>query len=202
MLNNIIDNFKTNEPILISDIIKFSGYSRPRVNQIVSECINSGKLARFCDGVFYAPTNTILGKSTLDIKQVIKRKYLEYNGNIFGIYAGLSLLNAFGITTQVPSVYEIITNNESTRVRKIVLNGQNIVLRKSRCKITKSNYKIYALLELLNLIDIKDNIDYDVIINYIKKNNIKYKDMVKYLEFFPAKVSKNLNRSELIYATL
>lgn len=202
MLNNLIMGYGKNVPIFLSDILKNSYYSRSRVNQLIKEYIDKGKLARFSDGVFYIPTKTVLDNSVLDIRKVVDKKYIKDAKDVFGIYGGISLLNAFGFTMQVPNVYEIVTNNESTRVREIQLNGQKIILRKSRFQITKANYKIYMLLELFNQFDKDEIINADKIVKFVKSNKLEYKEIMKYMNYFPAKVSKNFNRSEIIYAII
>ncbi len=195
-------NFAQNQPILMRDILNLSDYSRPRVNQLIRQYIDEGKLARFSDGIFFIPSKTILNTPMLDTRKVIARKYIENGDDVFGIYSGISILNSFGLTMQVPNVYEIVTNNEATRAREIVLGGQKIILKKSRFEITKDNSKIYVLLDLLNQFGANEKIDNKEIINFITLNNIKYQDIMKYINYFPAKVAKNFNRSEVIYATL
>lgn len=202
MLNNLIMGYGKNAPIFLSDILKNSYYSRSRVNQLIKEYIDKGKLVRFSDGVFYIPSKTVLDNSVLDIRKVVDKKYIKDAKDVFGIYGGISLLNAFGFTMQVPNVYEIVTNNESTRVREIQLNGQKIILRKSRFQITKDNYKIYMLLELFNQFDKDEIINADKIVKFVKSNKLEYKEIMKYMNYFPAKVSKNFNRSEIIYAII
>ena len=72
-------------------------------------------------------------------------------------------------------------------------------MRKSRFEITNSNYKIYMLLELFNIINRDDQINIDEIIHFVKVNQIQIKDICYYMDYFPGKVAKNFNRSGLIY---
>lgn len=202
MIEILKQSYGINSPIFIDDMVNISGHSRARVNQLVKELVANNQLAKFSDGIYYIPTVTMFGNSILDPRTVITRKYLQDDSGQIGIYSGMSLLSFFGVTNQVPSSYEIVTNNEATRVRSVAVGNLQVKLRRSRIKINNENYKVYQLLELMNQLDVKENFPPEKIVQYIKDNNIKYADIAKYLEYFPAKVSKNLNRGGVLYATV
>ena len=202
MLYELQKTYGNNTPILFEDILKISGYSRSRVNQLISSWIASKQLMRYSDGVFYIPTETPFGLSVIDDRQVINRKYIENKNGRIGIYSGIKLFNLFGLTSQVPVNYEIVTNKETMRSREVLVGCSKIRLKKSRLTIDDSNYKIYQLLEVLNQIDVKDEIAIEKIIDYAKKNQLKYRDILSYLQFFPAKVAKNLNGTGLLNAII
>ncbi len=199
MFGEKVLEFGCNQPIFLSEMIKRTGLSRPRVNQLIKEYIDNGQLARFSEGIFYVPNKTILGNSSLDIRKVIEKKYIQNDDNVFGIYTGIAILNSFGFTNQVASVVEIVTNGETTRVRETSINGQKIILRKSRCEINKENYKIYMLLELFNQIGLNEEIDNTKIVKFIKENKLDAKQIITYMSYFPSKVAKNFNRSGVVY---
>lgn len=54
------------------------------------------------------------------------------------------------ITTQMPNVLEIYTNNESSKVREVTVGSQRVVLRRARVEINRDNVPILAFLELMN----------------------------------------------------
>ena len=202
MLCELQKTYGNNTPILFEDILKTSGYSRSRVNQLISSWIANKQLMRYSDGVFYIPTETPFGLSVIDDRQVINRKYIENKTGRIGIYSGIKLFNLFGLTNQVPVNYEIVTNKETMRSREVLVGRSKIRLKKSRLTIDDNNYKIYQLLEVLNQIDAKDEIAIEKIIDYAKKNQLKYRDILSYLQFFPAKVAKNLNGTGLLNAII
>ncbi len=202
MFGEIVMEYGKNQPIFFNEIMDKTKLSRSRVNQLVKESIDAGQLVRFSEGIFYVPTKTFFGDSILDVRKVIDKKYIKDNNKIFGIYTGITLFNMFGITMQVPNVCEIVTNKETTRVREIDLNGQKVILRKSRFEITKSNYKIYMLLELFNQIGLNEEFDTRKIVAFIKENDISYAQIMKYINYFPAKAGKNFTRSGVYYATI
>ena len=74
MNKDLLKNYVENKPIFLSDIIDKTGLSRARVNQYVKKYIDSGLLSRYADGIFFIPTKTVIGNSTLDIRDVIEKK--------------------------------------------------------------------------------------------------------------------------------
>lgn len=193
--------FSANVPISIQDIRDaFSNLSTPRVAQIVDMLEESGELIRFSMGIYYIPTKTIFGVSKLNPQDVVVKKYVEDNGNVFGFYTGLTFLNTIGVTNQVPNTLEIFTNNEKTRGRIVKVGGQNVLVKKSRLEVTKDNYKELQMLECLNALStnelekIKDDI-----VEFAKNSNINVASMLKLSKEFPAKATKNLISSGVIY---
>lgn len=81
---------------------------------------------------------------------LLKKKYLSYKDEQFGIYSGLTLQNRMRLTTQMPMVLEITSNNESSRKREIYIKGRRFIIRKSKCEITKDNVNEYTILQLIH----------------------------------------------------
>ena len=189
-----------NTPIFFEDIANVcSGYTRGRVYQLIDAAMNSGLLAKAGYDCYYIPTTTPFGKSLLNPRKVIEKKYISNNGEVYGFYTGLALLNSFGITTQMPNVIEVFTNNEATKSRRVTINNQTIIVKRARTTINSANYKEMMLLELFNLTDAR-SIDVQVtqkIVDYMKKNNISIQGIMKYAKFVPARAIKNFMSSEV-----
>lgn len=100
----LLDTFGTNEPISVSDI-KYGGYSRPWIDKELSKLCKSKKIVRYERGIYYIPSQTPFGASVLNPNKIIKYKYIEKRGKINGFYMGLSALNRYGLTTQVPEYH-------------------------------------------------------------------------------------------------
>ncbi|MDR0832133.1 MAG: hypothetical protein LBM99_04490, partial [Bacillales bacterium] len=113
-----------------------------------------------------------------------------------GFYSGLGLLNAIGGTRQMPNVIEIVTNKESSRVRKVLIGTQKFILRKARCEINNKNKITLQILELATEFEPSDEVNI-ALINYAKTNGIDIKKLLKYSKYYPAKTLKNL--SEVLY---
>ena len=188
--------FKKNEPIFIEEILDaIKEYSRAYTFRQIKKMEEDGTIVRFTQGVYYLPTETEFGRSSISIHQILNRKYLNDNDEIFGVYSGLILQNMFGVTTQVPNVLEIVTNKENTRCRKIMIKGREFILRKSRIKITKENASSYMILQLFSEIKDADYMDergIRTIRSYMKKTNVTKNDLFELANVFPARTMKNL----------
>ena len=194
------NQYGENMPIFFEDIANVcSGYTRGRVYQLIDAAMNSGLLAKAGYDCYYIPTTTPFGKSLLNSRKVIEKKYISNNGEVYGFYTGLALLNSFGITTQMPNVIEVFTNNEATKSRRVTINNQTIIVKRARTKINNSNYKEMMLLELFNLADIRsiDARATQKIVEYMKQNNISVQGIMKYAKFVPARAIKNFMSSEV-----
>ncbi len=200
LINTLQNQYGANEPIFFDEIAKAGKkYTRARIYQLINTALDSGILARFGYDCYYIPTQTPFGQSLLNPRRVIEKKYIQDNDEIYGYYTGMTLLNMFGITTQMPNVIEIYTNNEATKSRRVNINNQTVIVKKARTKIDKSNYREMMILELFNIMD-KDAINSQAsqkIIEYMKSNNITIKDVMQYADKVPARAIKNFMRSEV-----
>lgn len=195
--------YGTDEPIFYENIAESeSSFSRARVYQLINSALEGGDLAKFGYDCYYIPTNTPFGKSLLNPRKVIEKKYIESDGEVYGYYTGLTLLNSFGVTTQMPNVIEIYSNNEATKCRRVKINNQTVIVKRARTKIDNSNYRQMMILELFNIADLNaiDDAATQKIVEYIRANGISYKDIMKYADAMPARAIKNFVRSEVANA--
>ena len=195
-LNEIKQKFNINEPIFTEELMElFSQYSRPYVFRIINEMEKTNELVRYTKGVYFIPKKTFFGISTITADSVVEKRYLKELNNVYGIYSGLKLLNLFSITTQVPNVVEIVTNNETMRCREIEVNGRKFILRKSRFEIDKNNADMYMLLQVFNDLDAKTKLDDFAqrrLTSFIKEKGINLSKLLNLAMKFPAKTMKNL----------
>lgn len=204
LIKKLKEQFKENVPIFTNEILKImEEYSRQRVYQMINEALDEETLIRYDRGIYYLPKKTEFGRSILLLNDVINKKYIKNNGDVFGIYGKFVTDLNFLISTQVPNVIEVITNNETRKVREIEIRGRKIILRKSRTSITKENEGAYTLMELFNNINIRDFKENEQIkeniFNYIKEKQIKRDDLLNMAEIFPAKAMKNMMISGVLY---
>lgn len=197
----LINTYGYNEPILLSEI-SFNTYSNAWIAKEVGQLCKEEKIIRFEKGIYYIPTDTPLGKSKLDPYKVITKKYIQYGQETIGYYSGSTLLNKLGLSTQIPNTLEIFTNNEPSRMRKIQLGNQQIILRRSRITINNKNVATLSLLELMNNTNASfyDDEKRVIIANYLSKNGITRKTISTYSPFFPDKAMRTLIESEIIYS--
>ena len=199
LIDYLLNKYGTNKPILTEEL-SIPEISYDNVRKQLSRYNSQGIIEKYSQGVYYIPKETILGKSTLSINDVIYRKYISDDNEIYGYFSGLSFYNKLGITTQVPFVYEIVTNKEKSRVRKITLKNKKIILRKPYATINRNNYLEAQFLEFINnanINDIDDNID--ILKKYIKDNNLNKNIILDLITNYPSKTSKRLIESRLLY---
>lgn len=199
LIDYLLKKYGTNKPILTEEL-SIPEISYANLRKQLSRYNSQGILEKYSQGVYYIPKETILGRSTLSIDDVINRKYITNDNDIYGFYSGLSFYNKLGISTQVPYVYEIVTNKEKSRVRETTLKNQNIILRKPYVKINKNNYLENQFLDFINNADsndLSDNIE--VLKKYIKDNNLNKNVILDLIAYYPSKTSKKLIESRLLY---
>ena len=197
----LLQQYGTNEPIISADIV-FKNYSRPWVMKQLKSLCEDGKLIRFEKGIYYIPTDTIFGKSILNPRKVIEKKYINDGENTIGYYSGITFQNQLKLTTQMPNVIEIYTNNETTNVRDVMVGKQKVILRKARTTINSTNVAVLSLLEMMNDI-IPRSLDSEKksrIAEYINNNGITKQEIISYASVFPDKVMRNLIESEAIFS--
>lgn len=197
------NEYGVNEPIFTDEILKtFSDYSRPRVFQLIKKAEQANELVRFDKGVYYIPTQTRFGRSMITVEKVIEKKYVKNNGEVFGIYGGLNLQVGFLLTYQMSNAIEVITNKETMWVREKRVRRRTVILRKSRCEITKDNATTYMIFELFNTMDIdqykQDSSVRREIIDFAKEKGITTSKIFALASAFPAQTTKNIIESGFI----
>lgn len=198
-IEKIIENYGYDTPILTKDILSlFSSYTKAYIFRLIKSAEETKELISYSRGIYYIPRKTCFGQSSIYSNQVIEKKYIKDNENVYGIYSGLYLLNEFGITEQVPNIIEITTNNEATRKRTITIGKKKYILRKSRCEITDDNYSSYTLVQLfydMNKDDKLSDLANLQIGRYIRQNNITKEKLLSIAIYFPLKTYKKMIES-------
>lgn len=200
LFETLIEQFGYNSPFMTKEI-KYKNYSQPWIYKEIMKLRSEGKIIRFEKGIYYIPTKTILGQGKLNPMLVVEKKYLKNAGEIVGYLSGTSFLNIIGISNQVPSTFEIYTNNETSQVREVSVGKQKVILRKSRTKVTSDNVFVLSFLEMMNSVTpaFFNEERTATIKKYIKSNGITRQSITKYARFFPDKVMRTLIESEIIY---
>ena len=203
LVERLKKNFNTNEPIFTNEILEmFSEYSRAYIFRLIKKAEKKGEIINFDTGVYFIPTKSIIGSSTITAEDVVNKKYVGYKDDVYGVYSGLNLQNMFSVTTQMPNTIEIVSNRESMRCRRIMIDGRTIILRKSRCKIDRSNAHTYTILQLLSEMGMTTAMDdraKESIIRYMRENKVSNDDLISLAKVFPAQTAKNLMYSGVLY---
>lgn len=201
LFESLLQQYGVNEPILSSEL-SFEDYSRPWIYKQLNQLCEDGKLVRYEKGVYYIPTQTPFGKSLLNPRKVIERKYISQKGETVGYYSGITFQNQLRLTTQMPNVIEVYTNNETTRSRDVYVGKQKVRLRRARTRITAANADVLSFLELMNDLtsDLLNDEKKAIIARFISDRKITRKDISTYAPVFPDKAMRTLIESEVIYS--
>ena len=176
--------------------------SDANLRQMFKALCDSGKIKRFDTGIYYVPKASILKNGVpLAADEVAVAKYIVRKGKVEGFYSGYTFANQLGISTQVPYVKEIVSNNASTRVKEVNVRNKRIILRRARTEITNENYVVLQFLELLKDLEQYYDISFEAVCErlkkYVRNENIKKVDVDKYIGSFPDKIYKNIYRTGL-----
>jgi hypothetical protein len=198
------ERFGKNEPIFISDVMEiWNEYSGSSVYKLIKVLCDEGTLTKATPGVYYFAKYNFSkdgfrgGKVILRTTKIAERKYLKYKGKVFGYYSGLYLMNYAGFSNQVPNTYEIVTMNETTSVRTVMINGFNFILRRARIDINEKNAPVMQILEIFNQYD-------KPLAEYQKENlmalaggKIEKNILWECAKCFPRRALENMKRSGL-----
>ena len=203
-IRRLSETFRIDEPIFSEEIIGlFPEYSRVQIFRYIEKAKKNKEIVQFSRGVYYLPHTTFWGTlSTITADSVIAKRYVSYQRGRYGVYSGIKLLNSFSVTTQMPAVIEIVTNNETMRRREIELNGRRFILRKSRTEITEENYAAYTVLQLFHDIDdgeVQSGSFQSRLLAYIREQKVTGEQLSDMASAFPAKAAKNMIRSGILY---
>ncbi len=197
------NNFECGTPIFTEEILQlFPQYTKAYVFRLIKAAEVGGTLAKLDTGVYYIPQLTPFGPAVITASAVARKKYITDEKRVYGIYSGLTLQNSLSLTTQIANTPEIVTNNETTRCRKITIDGMPFILRKSRLEITADNADAYRVLQLFtedNGITVGET-GLQAISDFIKEKDIRREQLLSMAKNFPARTLQNLIYSEVLYA--
>ena len=95
---------------------------------------------KYDTGVYYLPKMTLLHSVVEPNADMVARyRFISKGDNIDGFYGGNSFANQIGITTQVPRVVEIVSNNTNSSDHEVKIGNRRFYIRKPVVPITKDN---------------------------------------------------------------
>jgi len=196
----LITNYKLNEPIFVCDVSL--PVSDVNLRQMFKLLCDNGMIKRFDTGIYYLPkTSRLKGDVPLGTDIVAKYKYISRNGKVDGYFSGYTFANQLGVTTQVPYVLEIVSNNASAKVREVKLQERRVLLRKAKVPVTSENYRVLQLLDFLKDADLYAEVSnektYEIIRKYIKDERIRKSDVDVYIKQYPDKIYKHIYEMRL-----
>ncbi|MDD9149357.1 MULTISPECIES: hypothetical protein [unclassified Sporolactobacillus] len=199
-------NFQYEEPILTEELLDKLDINPNTIRQYLKKAADNGFIVRYAlkNGVYYRPDPKAIFRSSLNLYDVIKKKYLfDLNNNRIGYITGLSFANELGLTAQNALAYELVTNKESMHSRKVLYGKTYVFLKKPRVMVNNANYKLLQVFDLISSFDLYSEFTLDEsmkkMIDYLKNVRISKEDFKKCLSFYPEKDQLAIYRSDLLY---
>ena len=199
----LLDNYKENEPIFLADL-QVDGMTRTNVRQQIKKLTDTGKVKRFDHGIYFSPKKTIFkAGSQLAPEKVLECKYLRDKDERCGYVSGLMFFNQMGLTTQVPMMYEVVSNKATNDYRETSLAKSRVIVRKPKVPVTEKNYKALQFLDMLKDVDVYSELTgkplQDRLYRYMDDANLSISEMEPYFAYYPDKLYKNLVETRVIY---
>ncbi len=197
-----IKQYPKGEPIFIDEIKKYviekykdeeKEKTSKNINVILNRLKKEGLVKSDYKGVYYRPEISIFGEVGCSQTRLIQLKYLkDRNGNIKGYITGAKLFNKIGLTTQVPNVTDIVTNE--CKYHKQYDEKLRTYITKPKIKITNENYRY---LQFIDILENRDNINIEVenaneiLYKIIQECNLDFENIIKYARETKSKVAIN-----------
>ena len=194
LYNYIREHYKEAEPIFFSDLER-EDITRSALNQQLKKLCDKGLLEKYDVGVYFIPKKTLLN-STIgpNADMVARYRFISKGNNIDGFYGGNSCANQIGISTQVPQVVEIVSNNTNSSDREVRIGNRRFYVKKPIVQITKENVYVLQMLELLKNLDAYLDYSYEEarekFAEYISFHGIKRSDVDMYIRKYPVATFK------------
>ncbi len=200
-----INKCNLDEPLLLEEIKQYvvNKYKNNdisilnNINVIINRMCKNHILKQFYKGIYYKPVKNIFGEMPLDKNKVIIKKYIkDEHGNIKGYITGAKLFNQLGLTTQVPNIINIVTN-ECKNYNEYKNDKLGVIIRQPKIKIDNDNYKYLQLFDIINnkdQINIEVDNEDEIIYNFIEDNKLDFEKIIKY-----ARETKNKRVLEKLY---
>ena len=201
LYNYIKENYKEAEPIFFSDL-EIGNITKSALNQQLKKLCEKGYLQKYDTGVYFIPKKTSLN-STIgpNADMVARYRFISKGNNIDGFYGGNSFANQIGITTQVPMMIEIVSNNTNSSDREVRIGNRNFYIRKPVVRITNENVYVLQMLDLLKNLDVYLDYSYKEakkkFAEYISIHGIKRSDVDLYIRKYPVATFKYYYELEL-----
>ena len=186
-------NYGEGEPIMLNEI-SVDGMSNVNLRQQIKKLVDSGRLKRYDTGIYFITEKSIFASGMqLSKEKVIEQKYLRDQSGVCGYLSGMLFANSIGITSQIPLVYELVTNKATNDYREIILAGSRVVIRKPKVRINDENCKVLQFMEMLKDIDVFSELDKNRqlhLLNFIK-NKVQAFLTTPHLSSLEEKIIKN-----------
>ena len=193
LYNYIKEHYKEVEPIFLSDLLR-TNITESVLNQQLKELCENGLLQQYDEEVYFIPKKSKLNLTVGPNADMVARyRFISKGDNVDGFYAGNTFANQIGISTQVPYVIEIVSNNVLDDGEVLIAN-RRFVVRKPVVPITKENVHVLQMLELLKNLDAYIDCPYEEVrekfVEYISVCGIAKSDVELFIKEYPKSTLK------------
>lgn len=196
----IKEHYKETEPIFLSDLLSVNT-AELDLNQQLKELCANDLLQQYDDKVYFIPKKTTLNSTVGPNADMVARyRFISKGNNVDGFYAGNTFANQIGISTQVPQVIEIVSNNVSDD-GEVLIGNRRFDVRKPVVPITRENVYVLQMLELLKNLDAYLDCPYEEVrekfVEYISIHGITKSDVDLYITKYPLSTFEGFCKLEL-----
>ena len=200
LYNYIKTHYKQAEPIFLSNLLR-TNVTESDLNQQLKELFEKGLLQQYDEEVYFIPKKTTLNSIIGPNADMVARyRFISKGDNVDGFYAGNTFANQIGISTQVPQVIEIVSNNVSDD-GEVLIGNRRFDVRKPIVPITKENVYVLQMLELLVKLDAYLDCSYEEnrekFAEHISIHGITKSDVELYMKEYPKSTLKYYYELEL-----
>lgn len=200
----ILGNYDYDEPIFVDELYRALDVNNNTLRQNLKRATDKGIICRYeyKPGIYFIPNpNSRLKKKTLSVNKIINKKYL-FNRDRIGYVTGIAFANELGLTTQNPSVLEIVTEAETNPVRVVDYKVRQVALRRPRVRdINEENYRLLQVLDLIKDFEKLSMTPYENAVksikNYLGGLKIDKEVLQDYLNEYPIKTKVKILESKL-----
>lgn len=196
-------------PIFLKDL-RIGRKSKTAIKQELYRACMRGEIKREAPGIFYFEnTNSVFPDEGLGFEDILEAKYICHSAAsdeerwlfVNGYYSGHTFLNQIGLSTQVPAIREITTNNTSCNKRTININGRTAIIRKSKTNVDFRNWEILQFLDMFHFLNVEEvKANEQLLINYINQKSFLRCDLDKYIGLYSFSTVEKLNQGGIINA--
>lgn len=147
IVRNTVDRLPVGFVFTYEDILP-EVKTKEAVIKALNRLVEAGRIAKLSRGKYYKPEKTPFGDLMPSQEQVVKDLLVE-NGKVVGYLTGLSIYNRLGLTTQVGNTIEVGRNDVRPNFKR---ERYNIKIVRQKNTITKENYPLLQLLDVLRYI--------------------------------------------------
>lgn len=199
------ENYSIGEPIFASDI-EIAGMTEENLRYHLKKLTDSDIICRFEPGIYYFPKTNILGERiSLSIDTVAVHKYIMRRGKRIGYYAGYTLANRLGLSTQVPFTEEITSNYAPALVRQLTIQNRKYIIRRPLVEVNEKNVNVLQFLDCLKDIDKCAEVELDVcgqiLTKYAKEHQITKAMIDEFIINYPMKIYKSIYETGVKYVS-